>query len=98
MRLRAAHGKLKIEHSILEGLRPVLEQLLANNPEIRSIIPGVIRPVREARGTPRLKVTTPTPTGWKALAFAGGARQELFINTPMSREVLERALERAGGS
>ncbi len=96
MRLRAAQGKLKIEHSIIEGLRPALEQLLANTPEIRSIIPGVIRPVREARGKLRLKVTTPTPTGWKALAFAAGARQELFINTRMGREELERALGKIG--
>ena len=91
MRLRAAKGKLKIEHSIIEGLRPVLEALSAH-PGIRSVIPGVIRPVREARGPIRLRVTTPTQTGWKVLAFAAGARQEVFVNTGMGKEDLEGAL------
>jgi hypothetical protein len=49
-RLRTAKGKLKIEHSIIDGLRPLLETLLAQTPEIRSVIPGVIRPVRDAKG------------------------------------------------
>jgi hypothetical protein len=76
-------------------LRPVLEALLRENPAIQSIIPGVIRPVRDARGPVRLRVTTPTQTGWKVLAFSAGARQEVFINTKMSREQLEAALQRA---
>jgi len=98
MRLRAAKGKLKVEHSILGGLRPVLERLLANSPQIRSVIPGVIRPVRSARGDQvRLRITTPTPTGWKALAFASGARQELFVNASMTRDELEAALATAQG-
>ncbi len=33
MRLRTAQGKLKIEHSIIGGLRELLERLLAGNPE-----------------------------------------------------------------
>ncbi len=98
MRLRTAQGKLKIEHSIIEGLRPVLENLLRQNPEIKSVIPGVIRPVRDARGKLRIRVTTPTQTGWKALAFAAGARQEVFLNTSLSREQLEAAVEAAGAS
>ena len=95
MRLRTAQGKLKVEHSIIEGLRPVLETLLRENPEIKSAIPGVIRPVRDARGKLRLRVTTPTQTGWKVLAFAAGARQEVFLNTSLGRKQLEAALERA---
>ena len=55
-RLRTAQGKLKIEHSILENLRPVLDRLVLRE-EIRSIIPGVIRPVRDAKGVvTRLKI------------------------------------------
>lgn len=95
MRLRAAKGKLKVEHSIIEGLRPVLEALLATHPEIQSVIPGVIRTVADARGKIRLRVTTQTQTGWKVLAFSAGARQEVFINTSLTREQLEAALERA---
>lgn len=95
MRLRTAQGKLKVEHSILEGLREVLERLVARNPAIRSVIPGVIRPVRDARGPVKIRVTVPTANGWKAIALSAGARQELFISTSLSREELERAIEDA---
>jgi hypothetical protein len=98
MRLRAAHNKLKIEHSIIDGVRGMLERLLAENPEIRSVIPGVIRPVRDARGKIQVRVTVPTQNGWKAIALSAGARQELFISTAMSKEDLERALEKAAGA
>lgn len=96
MRLRAAHDKLKVEHSIIDGVREVLERLLEENPAVRSVIPGVIRPVRDARGKIKVRVTVPTQNGWKAIAFSAGARQELFISTGMAREDLARALERAG--
>lgn len=95
MRLRAARGRLKVEHAILDGLREVLERLLAAHPEIRSIIPGVIRPVRDARGGVRIRLTVATRNGWKAIALAGGARQELFISTALAKEELERAIARA---
>ena len=97
MRLRTAQGKLKVEHSILDGVRDLLERLLAENPDVRSVIPGVIRPVRDARGAVKVRVTVPTPNGWKAIALSAGARQELFISTPLSKEQLERALDRAAG-
>ena len=95
MRLRTAQGKLKVEHSIIDGVRDLLERLLARNPEVRSVIPGVIRPVRDARGKVKVHVTVPTPNGWKAIALSAGARQELFVSTSLSREDLERAFERA---
>src|SRR5271170_7136958 len=92
MRLRKAHGKLKIEHSIIDGVRAMLEGLLSANPEIRSIIPGVIRKVRDARGEIKVHVTVETGNGWKAIALSGGARQELFISTSMTKAALEAAL------
>jgi hypothetical protein len=95
MRLRTAHNKLKIEHSIIDGVRRMLETALAANPGIRSIIPGVIRPVRDARGRIQVRVTVPTQNGWKAIALSAGARQELFISTDMGKDELERALKRA---
>ena len=95
MRLRTAQNKLKIEHSIIDGVRPLLERLLAGNPAIRSVVPGVIRPVRDAKGEVKVRVTVPTTNGWKAIALSSGARQELFISTALSREDLERALEQA---
>jgi hypothetical protein len=33
MRLRAEKNRLKIEHSIIDGLRPVLERLLSRSSE-----------------------------------------------------------------
>ena len=88
-RLRTAQGKLKIEHSILDDLRPVLERLVASD-EIRSIIPGVIRPVRDARGVVKIRVTVPVQNGWKAIALANGARQELFVSTTLTQPELEK--------
>jgi len=95
MKLRTVQGKLKIEHSIIDGLRPILERLLRENTEIRSVIPGVIRPVRDARGRPSIRVTVPTTNGWKAIALSAGARQELFISTSLARERLEELLDGA---
>ncbi len=95
MRLRKAQGKLKIEHSIIDGVRDLLERLLAGNPDIRAVIPGVIRPVRDARGEVRVRVTVPTTNGWKAIAFSAGARQELFISTALDKAALERAIHQA---
>ena len=96
MRLRTAKDRLKIEHSIIDGVRSILERLLADNPEIRSVIPGVIRPVRDAKGAVKVRITVPTQNGWKAIALSSGARQELFISTALTKEDVERALERAG--
>jgi len=93
-RLRTGKGKLKIEHSILDNLRPVLDRLV-QRADIRSIIPGVIRPVRDAKGPVRIRITVPTQNGWKAIGLSNGARQELFISTEMSEQQLARAIEAA---
>ena len=94
MKLRTANNRLKIEHSIIEGLRPVLVRLLDRTPEIRSIVPGVIRRVRDAKGPGvSIHLTVPTTNGWKGIALAAGSRQELFISTPMEKPALETALE-----
>ena len=95
MKLRVANNRLKIEHSIIEGLRAVLVSLLEQNPEIRSIVPGVIRRVRDAKGPVAMHLTVPTTNGWKGIALAAGARQELFISTSMDKPSLEAAIERA---
>ena len=98
MRLRTVQGRLKVKHSIIDGVRGLLERLLADNPAtIRSVIPGVIRPVRAARGRVKVRVTVPTQNGWKAIALSAGACQELFISTSLTREALERALGHAAG-
>jgi hypothetical protein len=96
MRLRAQGDRLKIEHSIIDGVRPVLERLLVNE-SIRSVIPGVIKPVRDARGAVRIRVTVPVRNGWKAIALSAGARQELFISTALGQAELETLLAAALG-
>lgn len=73
----------------------MLERLLKDNTEIRSVIPGVIRPVRDARGNPNIRVTVPTANGWKAIALSAGARQELFISTDLSKEQIEILIREA---
>jgi hypothetical protein len=95
VKLRAAQNRLKIEHSIIEGLRPVLERLLAATPEVRCVIPGVIRVVRDARGPVKIRVTVPTTNGWKAIALAAGSRQEVFISTDLSKDRVEQAIAAA---
>ena len=92
MKLRAAKGKLKVEHSIIPGVREFLERLLGENAEIRAVIPGVIRPVRDAKGPVRVRITVQTTNGWKAIALSAGARQELFISTSLAKAALESAI------
>jgi hypothetical protein len=93
VRLRTAQNKLKIEHSIIDGVREILTRMLEENPQtVRSVVPGVIRPVRDAKGAVRIRVTVPTTNGWKAIALSSGARQELFISTTLGKDELERLL------
>jgi hypothetical protein len=95
LRLRKLQGKLKVEHSIIDGVQEVLERLILHNPDIRSVIPGVIRPVRDAKGEVKIRVTVSVTNGWKAIALSAGARQELFISTTLSKEELEQAIRLA---
>lgn len=94
MRLRTNQDRLKIEHSIIDGLRPVLERMLRHE-GIRSIIPGVIKPVRDARGAVKIRITVPVPNGWKGIALASGARQELFISTALPQAEVEKLVAEA---
>jgi len=94
MRLRANQNKLKIEHSIIAGLRPVLERLVESD-QIRLIVPGVIKTVRDARGPVKIRVTVPVQNGWKAIALSAGSRQELFISTALPQAELEQLLAEA---
>ena len=95
MKLRTAQGKLKIEHSIIGGVRELMTRLLEENPgTIRSVIPGVIRQVRDARGPVKIRVTVATTNGWKAIALSSGARQELFISTDLPKQDLEALFDR----
>jgi hypothetical protein len=43
----------------------------------------------------KIRITVPTLNGWKAIALANGARQELFISTEMTEPQLTQALQEA---
>jgi hypothetical protein len=73
-------------------LRPVLDRLVVRE-DIRSIIPGVIRPVRDAKGVVKIRITVPTQNGWKAIGLCNGARQELFISTALGEAELAGAIK-----
>jgi hypothetical protein len=88
-----------VEHSIIDGLRRVLEKLLEQNSEIRSIVPGRISMVRDAKGPiVKVRVTVPVTNGWKAIALAAGARQEMFVSTTLTKEQLEAGFMEAGAT
>jgi hypothetical protein len=55
----------------------------------------VIRPVRDARGAVKIRITVPTQNGWKAIALANGARQELFISTALGEDELTKLIQGA---
>ena len=95
MRLRSTNNRLKIEHAIVAGVRRMLGRLLEDNPEIRSVVPGRIAQVRDAKGKVTVRITVPTMNGFKAIALSDGARQELFISTTLTQLELEAALSRA---
>jgi len=95
-RLREIGGKLKIQHTILDSLKPVLNRLLKSTPGILTLIPGSIKPVADAHGTQvKVRVTIPVAKGFKAIAFTNGARQELFVNTKLTQSELQAAFKDA---
>jgi hypothetical protein len=73
-------GKIKTEHSIVEGLFEPL-QSLAQFPEVHSIIPGRIMRRGSALAKSTITFTIPTTSGWKALGKSKGSTQEIFIVT-----------------
>lgn len=70
-------NKVKHEHSMIPGLRPVLDRMAAC-PEIQAIIPG---PIRSHHSPRPLTVTIQydTDTGLKLLARGSSAVQEVFL-------------------
>jgi hypothetical protein len=97
MKHRGKSSKLKYEHALIEGLRPLLESI-APWEEIHSIILGRIRPTKSSRRQIRLEIKYSTVTGLKALAKTGTAVQEVFFVTANPEAVRERLLETATGS
>ncbi|MEW8979053.1 MAG: DUF2103 domain-containing protein [Symbiobacterium sp.] len=79
-------GKIKREHSVIEQLWPVLEQI-AECDLVTSIIPGPIRPLN----THGFEVTFQrfTETGLRLLAKNGSAVQEVYLVAPDKQAALE---------
>ena len=86
-------GRLVLNHSSnVEGLVDVLKDL-ARSPLVSAVIPA-----RLARGGGRssqldLRVSVPTPTGWKVLATKGAMIQEVFVVSNLSCGDLQRELD-----
>lgn len=78
MKYRAKSTGIKCQHGMIKGLREALVEL-NTWPEVRSIIPGEIRPSKGAGSALVLKVQYPTATGLKLLAKTGSAVQEVFV-------------------
>ena len=84
-------GRLVITHSTyVEGLIPWLK-VLARDPEIQTITPGVIARVRGHSSGLQLRVSIPVTGGFKVLARKGTSAQEVSVVTQLDRdELLER--------
>jgi hypothetical protein len=91
MKHRGKSSKLKYEHALIEGLRPLLESI-APWEEVHSIIPGRIRPTKGSKRRISLEIQYFTATGLKALAKTGTAVQEVFFVTANPQAVRERLL------
>jgi len=102
---RLRKNGLKVQHSILGHLKPVLTKLLAECKDVTRIIPGeicVTRGVGQGK-TVGIRITVPLQTaekgtGFKAIALADGSRQEIFVSTALPKARLEEAFTAAGAS
>lgn len=71
-------GKVKKQHSMLDGLEDLCRALLKHCSQIQRIVPGRISR-RKGRGEAELKVQYPTPAGLKCIYLRSGATQEVFL-------------------
>jgi len=85
-------GKIKREHTVIEGVWPLLEQM-AECDLITSIIPGPISPLHSRRV--ELTFQRFTETGLRLLAKNGDAVQEVYAVAP-EKEAALRWLADAG--
>lgn len=71
-------GKVKKQHSMLEGLEDLSKQILKECPHVQRIVPGRISR-RKGRGVAEFKIQYPTPAGLKCIYLRSGATQEVFL-------------------
>lgn len=89
------HSKIKLEHSLIPGLRKLLEELQVW-PEIHSIIPGEIKRRGGSNNQLILKVQYPTTTGVKCIARAAGCVQEVFFVGSSKERLHDKLLKQFG--
>jgi len=97
-RAPTATARLALNHSThVEGLLPVLRRLIATlgPPDIYTIVPGRVAVTRGKAIHFRVRVSAPTPQGYKALARRGQTVQEVFITGSIGQAALQRALDAA---
>ncbi len=80
-------SKIKYEHTMIEGLRELLEKLEPTK-EIKAIIPGRISRKR-SHSKLTIRVQRPTITGIKCLATVDHSVQEVFIVTNEADTVMK---------
>jgi hypothetical protein len=89
------HGKLKLKHHLIDGLRPVLEEITSWS-MVDRVIPGRIHRGHARGNHLKLRASVDTSAGIKLIAQArNGATQEVFIVTTDSAS-LRAALIRRG--
>lgn len=104
---RLREGGLKVQHGIIDKLKPILLKILkAESDHITRIVPGEIKNTRGHGDKIGVRVTVPLSkgeiqTGWKAIAMGGGLRQEIFLSSSPPHPTklnIEEAFEAAGAN
>lgn len=78
---------VKREHSIINGLLPLLEQIAAQA-TVSAVIPGRISVTRAASPALQLRLGPTTMTGFKLTARRGTTAQEVFVVTTEAEAVI----------
>ncbi|WP_027339270.1 DUF2103 domain-containing protein [Halonatronum saccharophilum] len=80
-------NKIKQEHTIIEDILPLLEEI-SELEVVKSIIPGRINRRGGSGMPPHLRLKYPTPSGIKILAKNSASIQEVFVVTDDSDKAM----------
>lgn len=80
--------KIKQEHTIIEDVLPLLEDI-SIHPLVKSIIPGRINRRKGSGVQPFLRLKYNTSSGFKVLAKNSSSIQEVFIVTDSPEELVK---------
>ncbi len=86
-------GRLVKNHSThIPGLIPILDQL-AQEPRIKTVVPGRLARVKGRPIPLKINVTVPISGGYKLQARSSGGAQEVFVVTDLSAEALQSIID-----